>query len=29
MGQKKKSIEVSDQNSKFNPSYDELQNVIV
>ena len=29
MGQRKKSIEVSDRNSKFNPSYDELQNVLV
>jgi hypothetical protein len=29
MRQRKKSIEVSDRNSKFNPSYDELQNVLV
>jgi hypothetical protein len=29
MQQRKKSIEVSDRNSKFNPSYDELQNVLV
>lgn len=29
MGQRKKSIEVSDRNFKFNPSYDELQNVLV
>ena len=29
MGQRKKSIEVSDRNSKFNPSYDELHNILV
>jgi len=29
MGQRKKSIEVSDRKSKHNPSYDELQNVLV
>ena len=29
MGQRKKSIEVSDHSSKFNPSYDALQNVLV
>ena len=29
MGQRKKSIEVSDRKSKLNPSYDELQNVLV
>ena len=29
MGQRKKSVEVSDQNYKFNPLYDELQNVLV
>ena len=29
MGQRKKSIKVSDRKSKFNPSYDELQNILV
>jgi len=29
MGQRKKSIEVSDRKSKLNPSYDELQNVLL
>jgi len=29
MGQRKKSIEVSNQNSQTNPSYSELQNVLV
>ena len=29
MGQRKNSIEVSDRNSKFKPSYDELHNVLV